>query len=77
MIPAGKAALLELVVPDDEAGGAVVSGALEVVELCVLICPVICGVNCEKPTAGNIARNTPISRSPQLRGDRLNRARIA
>jgi hypothetical protein len=73
----GKAELLELVVPEDETGGAVIWGALEVVPLCELICPVICEVNCEKPMAGDIASKTPMSRRLRLRGHRLNCARIA
>ena len=77
MTPVGKGALLELVVPEDEAGGAAVSGALEVVALCELICPVICVVNCEKPLAGNIASNTAMSLRLPLRGHSLSCARIA
>jgi len=69
--------LLELVVPEDEAGGAVVSVPLEVVPLCELICPVICVVNCEKPMAGNIVRKPPMSRNLRLPERRQNCTRIA
>jgi len=63
-------------VPDDEAGGAVVSGALELVALCELICPVICVVNCEKPIAGNIASNPAMTLSLRLRDWANNCTRI-
>jgi hypothetical protein len=67
--------LLELT--EDEAGGAAVLGAVEVVVLCELICPVIWVVNCEKPTAGNVASSTLMSCSQRLKEYRRNCAQTA
>jgi hypothetical protein len=69
----GKAALLELIVAEDEGADVLVSVLVEVVGLLNMFCGK--RVVCEKTTAGNIASNMAMSLRLRLRdrGDNCTR----